>query len=68
MNFLSFLLVVFVTMPDGNVERFVMDSQLSFEDCQASAQSIQIDTARASYVCVLDLMPAYDQPFSLIVE
>lgn len=55
-------------MPDGNVERFVMDSQLTFDDCQASAQSIHIDNARASYVCVFDLMPAYDQPFSLIVE
>jgi len=55
-------------MPAGNVERFIMDSQLSYDDCKASAQSIQIDTARASYVCVLDLMPAYDQPFSLIVE
>ena len=68
MTFFSFLLVVFVTMPDGNVERFIMDSQLAFEDCQASAQSIQIDTARASYVCVLDLSPDYIQPFSLIVE
>lgn len=68
MGIFSFILVVFVTMPDGNVERFIMDSQLTYDDCQASAQSIQIDTARASYVCVLDLMPAYDQPFSLIVE
>lgn len=68
MTFFSFLLVVFVTMPDGNSERFIMDSQLTYDDCQASAQSIQIDTARASYVCVLDLMSAYDQPFSLIVE
>lgn len=54
--FLSFLLVVFITTPDGEVNRFVMDSQLSYTDCQLSGRSIEPLDGNAQWVCVPDFI------------
>lgn len=66
MDLLSFLLVVFVTTSDGEVNEFVMDSQLSYEDCQLSGESIEPMDASANWVCVPDLRPQVQEPFSLL--
>ncbi len=67
MDLLSFLLVVFVTTGDGEVNSFVMDSQLSYADCALSGASIEPMDARAVWVCVPDLRPHAEEPFSLLV-
>ena len=68
MNILTFLLVVWVTDQNGDIDRFILDSQLSYSDCESSATSIEIDNARASYACVIDLSAPYVEPFTLLVE
>ena len=68
MNMLTFLLVVWVTDQNGNIDRFILDSQLSYADCESSATSIQINTGRASYACVIDLSAQYVEPFTLLVD
>jgi hypothetical protein len=56
----TFLLVLFITLPDGAQHQFVADYSLSESDCVAAASQYVVQDATATWACVPDLVDNFE--------